>query len=98
MKNIVKTSGTFMIHGLQADATVPHDRPAVVGDYPHINRAISSGGVKVLGQVPTDVTDEAFVAAYDAAKTEAKDKFDEEAFIKGFVEAATKKTKAAEAK
>lgn len=96
MKKIAKTTGSFMIHGLQDEATVPHDRPAVVGNYPLISRAISNGDLTVLGQVPDEITDIEFAKAYDEAAS--KPDFNEEAFVKGFVEAATKKTKGAEPK
>lgn len=96
MKKIAKTTGSFMVHGLQTEASVPHDRPAVVGNYPIISRAISNGDLTVLGQVPEEVTDEEFAKAY--AEAAGKPDFAEDVFVKGFAEAMAKKFKAGDAK
>lgn len=90
MKYIAKTTGDFMVFGIQPDATVPHDRPGVVGNYPHIARAIASGTVTTLASdVPDHVTDEDFAKAYAEAAAGKKD-FDVNAFVKAYLAKADK--------
>lgn len=66
MKQLVRTTGNFMLIDFQSGQRIAHDRPSVVQPTPFIAGRASAGQLEYLGSLPDEATDEMFADFYKA--------------------------------